>query len=161
MNLLQCWFHRLGNWGTERLGPALSQEASRFPSRPPAYTPPTALDFPPSEPRFSPCALEPGAALDSTFRDRGRDSLGRRGGEREDEVRVRGRTVSLIPWASASARTQSPAAASERGGSLGVISRMNSVGTGIRWMLQISGTHQKRGRSTKQRGWTGLRPVCH
>ena len=51
--------------------------------------------------------------MDSTFRDRARDSLGRRGGEREDEVRVRGRTVSLIPSASASARTQSPAAASE------------------------------------------------
>ena len=47
--------------------------------------------------------------MDSTFRD----SLGRRGGERVDEVWVRGRTVSLIPSASAGTQTQSPAAASE------------------------------------------------
>ena len=159
MNLLQCWFHRLGNWCTERPGPAVSGSLTLpEPSSSVQRTPPYSTRFPTSEPRFSPCALEPGAALDSTFRD----SLGRRGRERVDEVWVRGRTVSLIPSASAGTQTQSPAAASELAWRE-PRSNIPDELSGNRNMTdtQISGTHQKRGRRAKQRGWTGLRPVCH
>lgn len=45
------------------------------------------------------------------------------------------------------------------GGNLGAISWMNSVEIGVRWMVQISGTHQKSGRSREQRGWKGLCPI--
>lgn len=96
--------------------------------------------------------------MDSTFRD----SLGRQGGERADEVRVTGRTVSLIPSASAGTWTQSPAAASElawREPRSNIPDELS--GNRNTTDAQISGTHQKRGRSAKERGWTGLHPVCH
>lgn len=127
-----------------------------FPSHPPVYTPPTALDVPPSEPYFSSCALGPGQrqhtpGLPWTAPPKTRPEAVWGDGERKGWMKCgwgEGQSAAPPQPQQAHGRSRQQQLQDRRGRSLGVMSQMTSAGTGVRWTVHISGAHQKTGRST-------------